>query len=116
MNKDKQYSLSDFNMTSTKVKLGKTPAAKYQWFDHKGNAVAKFTVFNWWDGKNIEDLRVYAQYKNHGLSYQLLDYATKKLGVKSLAVEKSNTRAKHVYDKYGFKVTETDEKYYYMSK
>ena len=32
-----------------------------------------------------------------------------------ITVKKTNTIAKHVYDKYGFQITDEDDKYYYMS-
>ena len=104
-----------FSLKTKKVMLGQTPGVQYKWTDVKGNPVAKFTTFHWWDGKNIEDLEVYDQYKGKGYSYQLLDYATKKLGVKNLSVRKDNSIAKHVYDKYGFKTTYEDDDMYYMS-
>ena len=105
----------NFTMKTKSIKIGKTPATSYKWFDSNQKPVARFNTFDWWDGKNIEDLFIYDEYKGRRYSYQLLDYATKKLGVKNLSVEKSNTLAKHVYDKYGFKTTYEDDKYYYMS-
>lgn len=113
---NKSLSINEkFSMKKTNIKLGDTPAVSYEWTDTDGSPVARFHVFDWWDGKNIEDLLVYDKYKGNGYSYQLLDYATKKLGVKNLAVRKDNVIAKHVYDKYGFKTTEEDDDYYYMS-
>ena len=82
--------------------LGKTPSIQYKWHTKNGNLVAKFKIWDWWDGKNISDLEISENYKGLGLSYQLLDYATKRCGAKNLAVNKSNTVAKYVYDKYGF--------------
>ena len=49
------------------------------------------------------------------MSYGLLGFVTQKLGVKNLAVEKVNIIAKHVYEKFGFEVTEEDETLFYMS-
>lgn len=110
-----KLSSENFSMKKKNIKLGNTPAVSYKWFDTDGSPVARFNVFDWWDGKNIEDLFVYDKYKGRGYSYQLLDYATKKIGVKNLSVRKDNTIAKHVYDKYGFKTTYEDKDYYYMS-
>lgn len=66
--------------------------------------------------KSTKHNMVYPKYRKQGLSYQVLDYATKTVGCKNLAVSKSNKIAKHTYDKYGFKTTEQDSDYYYMSK
>lgn len=107
--------LSNFNMTTKQVMLGKTPSIQYKWHTKNGNYVAEFKIWDWWDGKNISDLEISENYKGLGLSYQLLDYATKRCGARNLAVKKSNIVAKHIYDKYGFQVTEEDDKYYYMS-
>lgn len=106
--------LSDFKMFITKVDLNGTSGIQYKWKDDKNNLVAKFTTFEWWDGKNIEDLAVADDYKGKGLSYQLLDYATIELNCKCLAVDKDNKIAKHIYDKYGFKVVDEDNNRYYM--
>lgn len=106
--------LESFRLEISTVMLGKTEGTQYKWFDNTGRPVAKFITFEWWDGKNISDLRVYSRYRNRGYSYQLLDYATKRLGCKALAVRKGNEIAKHVYDKYGFKVVDQDCDYYYM--
>lgn len=107
--------LGNLTMTKTKVQLGKTPADQYVWHAKNGEKVAELKTWDWWDGRNISDFEIAPKYRGNGYSYQLLDYATKKLGVKNLAVEKSNAIAKHVYDKYGFKETAKDNKYYYMS-
>ena len=95
------------------IKLGGTPAVKYIWFDDQRKA-AQFEVWDWWDGKNISGLEIFNDYRGKGLSYEILDYATNRLGVRNLAVEKDNAIAKHVYDKFGFEITAEDEKYYYM--
>lgn len=106
--------LSNYTLKKTKVKLGGTPADKYEWFDD-AKKVAEFKTWNWWDGKNISDLEINKSYRGNKLSYQLLDYAVKQLGVENLSVEKTNKIAKHVYDKYGFETLDDDDKYYYMS-
>lgn len=107
--------LRNLNMTTKQVMLGKTPSIQYKWHTKNGNHVAEFKIWDWWDGKNISDLEISENYKGLGLSYQLLDYATKRCGAKNLAVKKSNTIAKYVYDKYGFQITYEDDEYYYMS-
>lgn len=102
-------------MTTKQMMLGKTPSIQYIWRTNNGDTVAEFKIWDWWDGKNVSDLEISEKYRGLGLSYQLLDYATKKCDARNLAVKKDNTIAKHVYDKYGFYVTEEDEEYYYMS-
>lgn len=105
--------LEDLKMTVTTTTKGKSKITYYTWWDN-GQSVAKFGTFDWWDGKNICDLMVYEKYRKRGYSYQLLDYATKQLGCKALAVEKDNKIARHVYEKYGFKKVDADDRYYYM--
>ena len=92
-----------------------TLATQYEWTDKDGNLVAEFKTWDWWDGINVSDLEIHGEYRGKGLSYQLLDYAVIKCGVKNLAVRKTNDVAKHVYDKYGFKVVDQDDDMYYMS-
>lgn len=104
-----------FHMKKKKVMLWDTEATHYSWFDEAGKRVAEFKVWDWWDGKNVSDLEIDASYRGQRLSYELLDYATKRLGVRNLAVRKDNTIARHVYDKYGFKVTDQDDDMLYMS-
>lgn len=107
--------IRNLNMTTKRVMLGKIPSIQYKWHTKNGDLVAEFKIWDWWDGKNVSDLEISKKYRGLGLSYQLLDYATKRCGAINLAVEKSNTIAKHVYDKYGFQITDEDDKYYYMS-
>ena len=113
--KDSIKDLRDLSMTTKHVMLGKTPSTQYTWHTDNSDIVAEFKIWNWWDGKNVSDLEINEKYRGLGLSYQLLDYATKQCGARNLAVKKTNTIAKHVYDKYGFHVTEEDDEYYYMS-
>ena len=105
----------NFKMSKREVMLGKTPATEYTWRDSDGQRVATFKIWNWWDGINVSDLEIDKKYRGQRLSYDLLDYATKKLGAKNLAVRKDNTIAKHVYDKYGFKIVDEDADMYYMT-
>ncbi len=104
-----------FNAEKTKIKLGETNANRYVLTDNSGLRVAKFEVWDWWDGKNISGLEIFDPYKRQRLSYEILDYAVNEIGVRNLAVEKANLIAKHVYDKFGFEITEEDETRYYMS-
>lgn len=96
------------------IKLGSTPATEYSWYKD-GNHVGSLTTFKWWDGVNIENLKINDEYKKQGYSYKLLDYATKELKATNLSVKKDNSIAKHVYDKQGFKTVDEDNEYYYMS-
>ena len=107
--------LRNLNMATKHVMLGKTPSIQYTWHTKNGDIIAEFKIWDWWDGKNVSDLEINEKYRGLGLSYQFLDYATKKCGARNLTVKKNNTIAKHVYDKYGFQVTEEDDEYYYMS-
>ena len=102
-------------LTTKHIMLGQTPSIQYIWRMNNGDVVAEFKIWDWWDGKNVSDLEIREKYRGLGLSYQLLDYATKRCGAINLAVEKSNTIAKYVYDKYGFRVTDENDEYYYMS-
>jgi len=54
-------------------------------------------------------LYVYPEYRNHGLSDQILDYAVKKMDAKSLHVYKDNEIAIHLYNKHGFKKIDEGE-------
>ena len=105
----------NLDVTTKQMMLGKTPSTQYIWRTNNGDVVAEFKIWDWWDGKNVSDFEIREMYRGLGLSYQLLDYATKRCDAINLAVEKSNTIAKHIYDKYGFQVTEEDDEYYYMS-
>lgn len=64
--------------------------------------------------KWIVSLEVTKEYKGYGLSEQVLDYAVKCMDCKYLSVNKNNQIAKHIYDKYGFKVYEESDTMYYM--
>lgn len=80
----------------------------------------------WLDGKNpvavvvvrkeseiytwITSIDIFPRYRGYGLSYQILDYATKKMGANCLTVAKDNEVAKKVYVKYGFREILIDPK------
>ena len=105
----------NLDVTTKQMMLGKTPSTQYIWRTNDGDVVAEFKIWDWWDGKNVSDLKISEKYRGLGLSYQFLDYATKRCGAKNLAVKKSNTIAQHIYYKYGFRVTDENDLYYYMS-
>lgn len=71
--------IRNLNMTTKRVMLGKIPSIQYKWHTKNGDPVAEFKIWDWWDGKNVSDLEISENYKGLGLSYQLLDYATKKM-------------------------------------
>ena len=71
-----QTNLSQYDLKEKDIKLGDTPAKEHIWYDGD-KKVAKLHIFDWWDGLNIEDLEVDPKYRGQGLSYELLDYATK---------------------------------------
>ena len=64
----------------------------------------------------IQALEIFKPYKRKGLSYDLLDFATDKLGAKYLSVRKTNTVAIHVYKEKGFKTINETDKMYFMKK
>lgn len=113
--KENVKEITDLILTTKQMMLGQTPSIQYIWRTNNGDVVAEFKIWDWWDGRNVSDLEIREKYRGLGLSYQLLDYATKRCGAINLAVEKSNTIAKYVYDKYGFRVIDEDDEYYYMS-
>lgn len=104
-----------FYLITKSTTLGNIPSIQYEWYDKNNILVAKFNVWDWWDGKNISDFEINKKYQNLGLSYKFLNYAIQFCGVKNLAVEKNNPKAKHIYFKTGFKINSEDDKYYYMS-
>lgn len=113
--KNYELKLDNFDTKTSNVMLGETPAKKYEWFDKTNQVVAEFKIWDWWDGINVSDLEINKKYRGNKLSYQLLDFAVKKCGARNLAVNKNNYIAKHVYDKYGFEITDEDDTMYYMS-
>lgn len=88
----------------------------YMWFDNK-NLVAQVGSCEYLDDgtKWIVSLDIMKDYKGHGLSKQILDFATKTMKCKYLSVDKNNKLAKMIYDQYGFKVYYEDDKMYYMT-
>lgn len=88
----------------------------YMWFDDE-NLVAQVGSCEYLDDgtKWIVSLDIMKDYKGHGLSKQILDFATKTMKCKYLSVDKNNKLAKMIYDQYGFKVYYEDDKMYYMT-
>lgn len=88
----------------------------YMWLD-KDNLVAQVGSCEYLDDgtKWIVSLDIMKDYKGHGLSKQILDFATKTMKCKYLSVDKNNKLAKMIYDQYGFKVYYEDDKMYYMT-
>ena len=89
----------------------------YAWFNQQGEMVCHVSSCEYYDDgtKWITSLEIMKKFKGHGLSNQILDYATKTMNCKYLSVDKNNEVAKYIYDKYGFKVFHEDKKIYYMS-
>ena len=89
----------------------------YVWFNQQGEMVCHVSSCEYYDDgtKWITSLEIMKKFKGHGLSNQILDYATKTMNCKYLSVDKNNEVAKYIYDKYGFKVFHEDKKIYYMS-
>ena len=89
----------------------------YAWFNQQGEMVCHVSSCEYYDDgtKWITSLEIMKKFKGHGLSNQILDYATKTMNCKYLSVDKNNEVAKYIYDKYGFKVFYEDKKIYYMS-
>lgn len=88
----------------------------YMWFDNE-NLVAQVGYCEYLDDgtKWIVSLDIMKNYKGHGLSKQILDFATKTMKCKYLSVDKNNKLAKMIYDQYGFKVYYEDDDLYYMT-
>lgn len=89
----------------------------YMWMDRNNKLVCYVGSCEYTDDhtKWIVSLEILPEYKGHGLSKQILDFATKTMNCKYLSVNKDNKLAKSIYDKYGFKVYTTDDNMYYMT-
>ena len=105
----------DFYLTTNKIMLRETVATQYRWTDESGNKVAEFKIWDWWNGINISNFEICKKYRGKELSYQFLDYAVNKCGARNIAVNKTNFIAKHIYEKYGFKIIEQDDNMNYMT-
>lgn len=89
----------------------------YMWMNHDDKLVCYVGSCEYTDDhtKWIVSLEILPEFKGHGLSKQILDFATKTMNCKYLSVNKDNKLAKSIYDKYGFKVYTTDDNMYYMT-
>ena len=89
----------------------------YMWMDRDNKLVCYVGSCEYTDDhtKWIVSLEIMPEFKGHGLSKQILDFATKTMNCKYLSVNKDNKLAKSIYDKYGFKVYTTDDNMYYMT-
>ena len=68
------------------------------------------------DSKWIQALEIYAPYKGHGLSKQMLGIAVGELGATELSVSKNNEVAIKLYKFYGFKTYKSTDTMYFMSR
>ena len=89
----------------------------YMWMNHDDKLVCYVGSCEYTDDhtKWIVSLEIIPEFKGHGLSKQILDFATRNMNCKYLSVNKDNKLAKSIYDKYGFKVYTTDDNMYYMT-
>lgn len=68
------------------------------------------------DSKWIQAFEIYAPYKGHGLSKQMLGIAIGELGATELSVSKNNEVAIKLYKSYGFKTYKSTDTMYFMSR
>ena len=68
------------------------------------------------DYKWIQAFEIYAPYKGHGLSKQILGVAVKELGATNLSVSKNNEVAIKLYKSYGFSTYKSTDSMYFMSR
>ena len=68
------------------------------------------------DYKWIQAFEIYAPYKRHGLSKQILGVAVKELGATNLSVSKNNEVAIKLYKSYGFSTYKSTDSMYFMSR
>lgn len=89
----------------------------YMWMNHDDKLVCYVGSCEYTDDhtKWIVSLEIIPEFKGHGLSKQIFDFATKNMNCKYLSVNKDNKLTKSIYDKYGFKVYTTDDNMYYMT-
>lgn len=62
----------------------------------------------------IQGLEVFGDNKGKGLGKNLLDIAVNELNATKLSVRKTNNIAKHLYEKYGFEIYDSDDYMNYM--
>ena len=87
----------------------------YAYKDRSGKTSAVINVETKSNGQKwIQGVEIFDEHKGKGHSKKLLDVAIKDLGAEYLSVNKKNKVAKHIYDKYGFKVYDETEAMYMM--
>ena len=62
----------------------------------------------------IQGLELFGDSKGKGLSKDVLNYAVNELGATKLSVRKTNTIAKHLYDKNNWKTYDETDSMYFM--
>lgn len=89
----------------------------YIWLNKEGEPACYVETCEYADDhtKWIEMVEVMKDFKGHGLAKQLLDFATKTLNCKYLAVDKNNEVARRVYVKCGFKPYYEDKRIFAMT-
>lgn len=68
------------------------------------------------DSKWIQAFEIFAPYKGHGLSKQMLNIAVNEFGANYLSVSKNNELAIKVYKSYGFKIYKSSDTMHFMTK
>lgn len=91
---------------------------------YKGVKIGHAIVREYEDGeKFLADFMLDSNYRDHGLGQRFLLRMIKDYGINSLTVGIDNARARHIYDKFGFKVVlgpyydkNSQENVYYMKR
>lgn len=91
---------------------------------YQGTKIGHAIVREYEDGeKFLADFALDPDYRNRGLGQEFLLHMIDDYGVNSLTVGVSNDRARHIYDKFGFKVVlgpyydkNSQETVYYMKR
>ena len=123
------HQLSQYNsekLTNNSIKIFKSQAPQLSHvrinkntngdlYSQNGNIVGMVNTEKKSDGHIwIQGLEVYGDNQGKGLGTQLLDHAVNDLNADRLSVNKKNTKAKSLYDKFGFNVYDEDDTMYYM--
>jgi len=118
----KKLSLSSFKRMELTERLRKKYSDEYPMLRHFYSSDNFHLSYIWLDGKKvvaglcvskpddkfpgqtwITSLEITKDYRGHGLSKQLLDFACRKCNADALGVAEDNEIARHLYEKYGFK-------------
>lgn len=124
LNESKLNKFTKIELTKESIDLYK-PKSKYLshfrigddykgfiWIDEKDNVVAATDVNT--KTHIITAIEISKEYQGNKLSYEILDIDVKELGAYELSVNKNNSIAIHVYEKYGFKEYKKDNTMIYM--